>query len=164
MPGFESGSKNELNHTTNMKTKTNLLAVGMLAAGLAAAHAAPPSVQPLLPGKWPAWPRGDALDVKVVGNYAYVALHSTGFLDSRSLGVFDVSNPSNCVQVGGCATSGYAYGVAVAGNYAYVAVGEAGLQVIDVRNPTHCVRVGGYDTGRFAKGVAVSGNLSLIHI
>lgn len=73
---------------------------GCLAAGLAAAHAAPPSLQPLLPGKWPALPRGNAYcDVKVVGNYAYAAICQGG------LAVFDVSNPTNCVQVGGCDTS-----------------------------------------------------------
>src|SRR5687768_13078304 len=54
-------------------------------AAAAATHAAPPSVQTLLPGKWPAWGRGDAKDVKVVGQYAYVAL------DYAGLAVFDVS-------------------------------------------------------------------------
>ena len=44
------------------------------------------------------------------------------------LQVIDVSNPTNCVRVGGYDTSGYALGVAVSGNYAYVAdlVGLAG--------------------------------------
>ena len=37
------------------------------------------------------------------------------------LQVIDVSNPTNCVRVGGYDTGGTAYGVAVAGNYAYVA-------------------------------------------
>jgi hypothetical protein len=87
-------------------------------AGLAAAHAAPPSVQPLLEGKWPAWLREDATDVEMVGNYAYVTLGASG------LAVIDVSNPTNCVQVGGCDTSGEAIGVAVSGKYAYVADGQ----------------------------------------
>ncbi len=63
------------------------LLAGCLAAGLAATHAAPPSLQlhPLGRGNWPALPRGgQATDVKVVGNYAYVALGSAG------LAVFDV--------------------------------------------------------------------------
>ena len=87
-----------------------------MAAGLAATHAAPPSLQ-LLPqtkwpawqGKWPAWPGGgrNAHDVKVVGNYAYVALSSAG------LAVVDVSNPSDCVRVGGYFTGGYMYGFVV---------------------------------------------------
>jgi hypothetical protein len=74
------------------------------------------------------------------------------------LQVIDVSNPTNCVRVGGYDTSGSAYGVAVSGNYAYVADYTAGLQVIDVSNPTHCVRVGGYYTSGAAWGVAVAGN------
>ena len=66
------------------------------AAGLAATHAVPPSVQPLLQGKWPASPRGDyAYDVKVVGHYAYVADSTNG------LQIIDVTSPTNCVRVGG---------------------------------------------------------------
>jgi hypothetical protein len=76
--------------------------------------------------------------------------------------VIDVSNPSNCVRVGGYDTSGDAFGVAVSGNYAYVADGGAGLQVIDVSNPTNCVRVGGYPTSGNALGVAVSGNYACV--
>ena len=75
----------------------------------------------------------------VSGNYACVADWGAG------LQVIDVSNPANCVRVGGYDT-GFAVGVAVSGNYAYVADLFAGLQVIDVSNPTNCVRVGGYDT------------------
>ena len=77
-------------------------------------------------------------DVEVVGNYAYVALSQAG------LTVLDVSNPTNCLPVGGCDTPGHAYGVAVSGTYAYVADSEKGLQIIDVRDPTKCVRVGRY--------------------
>src|SRR5687767_4323010 len=66
------------------------------AAGLAAIHAAsPPSLQLLQPGKWPKWPRGEVFDVKVSGQYAYLALGWSG------LAVIDISNPTNSVQVGG---------------------------------------------------------------
>jgi hypothetical protein len=116
------------------------LLAGGLAAGLAAAHAAPPRLQPLRQGKWPTWPRGDAHDVKVVGNYAYVALGAGG------LAVIDVSNRTNCTRVGGYQPSAFAAGMAVSGNYAYVADRYDGLEVIDVSNPTNCVRVGVYDT------------------
>ena len=75
----------------------------------------------------------------MAGRYAYVALGGAG------LAVIDLSNPTNCVRVGGC-TSGRANGVAVSGNYAYVAEGPrwtgsnyvGSLQVIDVSNPTNC--------------------------
>jgi hypothetical protein len=124
--------------------------------GTLAATAAQPSLRPLLQGKW----RGSfcdlAYDVKVVGNYAYIALNQGG------LAVFDISNPANPVRVGGYDTSGWAYGVAVSGNYAYVADSEAGLQVIDVSNPANPARVGGYDTSGWAYGVAVSGNYAYV--
>jgi hypothetical protein len=129
---------------------------GLLMFGTLAATAAQPRLQALLPGKWPAWPRGSAYDVKVVGNYAYVALGEYG------LAVFDVSTPTNCVQVGGCDTRGSAERVAVAGNYAYVA--DGGLQVIDVSNPANPVRVGGCTNAPdgHAYGMAVAGNYAYV--
>ena len=113
-------------------------------AMLAACSSPPPFFKS---SKWP--PERDregiTYDVKVVGNYAYVADGAAG------LHVIDVSNPTNCVRVGGYDTmgpargvSGTARGVAVSGNYAYVADFDEGLQVIDVRNPAKAVRVGGY--------------------
>src|ERR1044071_6012446 len=112
--------------TRALRLRGTFLAViaGCFAACLAATHAASLSLQPLVqPGKWPTWPRGDeALDVAVASNYAFVALGSGG------LAVIDVSDPTNCVQVGGYATSGYVFAVAVSGNYAYMVDWEAGLQ------------------------------------
>ncbi len=105
------------------------------AAGLAAAHAAPPSVQPLLQGKWPAWPRvGSANDVKVVGNYAYVTDYDYESDDPvsgpRGLEVIDMRNPANCVRVGGYVTNGFAWGVTVVAGRIYVADDQAGLVVL----------------------------------
>ena len=146
----------QLSSTVRLRHCLALLAISF-AAGVGATHAALPTVQPLVqPGKWPAWRPGSAYDVKVVGHYAYVALVPGG------LGVFDVSNPANCVPVGSYDSSEFAFGVAVSGNYAYLANGAAGLQVIDVSNPTNCVRVGGYDTSGYAKGVAVAGNYAYV--
>jgi hypothetical protein len=96
------------------------------------------------------------MDVAVSGNFVYVADGSAG------LQVIDVSNPTNCVRVGGYDTGGDAMDVALSGNLAYVADGFAGLQVFDVRNPTNCVRVGGYDTSGYAVGVAVSGHYAYV--
>ena len=105
------------------------------------AVAAPPRLEPLVQaGKWPEVTRGGALDVKLVGDRAYLAVGYSG------LAVLDVSNPANPVRVGGYDTSGYAEGVAVSGNIAYVADRDAGLQIIDVSNPANPVRLGGYDT------------------
>ena len=114
-----------------------------LALSVALVHSAlpiaQPIVQPLLSGKWPAWPSGMARDVKVRNNFAYVAQGSGG------MAVFDVSNPTNCVQVGGYDTSGESREIALVGNYAYVADGTGGLQVIDVSNPYFPTYAGIYD-------------------
>ena len=65
------------------------------AAGLTMIHAALPSVKPLLEGRWPAGPlfHGEALDIELVGNYAYVGVYD-------GLAVFDVTNPTNGILIG----------------------------------------------------------------
>ena len=73
-----------------------------------------------------------------------------------------MSNPSNCVRVGGIqldqSPNEEAIDVAVSGNYAYVAATYAGLQVIDVSDPAHCVRAGEYASSE-SFGVSVTSNL-----
>ncbi len=124
-------------------------------AGLAAAHAAPPSVQALGKGRWLTPPNDPAVDVKVAGQYAYIATRS-------GLSVIDVSDPARPLRVGGHTIGGAAENVAVSGNYAYVADFFAGLVVIDVSNPTNCVRVGGLPTLGWSSGVAVAGNYAYV--
>ena len=120
----------QLQLTRALRLRGTFLAVvaGCLAAGLAATHAAPPSLQPLLQGKWPKWSRGaEAQDVKVV------------------------SNPTNCVQVGGCETSGQALGVAVSGNYPDLADWRVKATIFN-----RCPRANpSTSRGRFAKGLVV---------
>jgi len=129
------------------------------AAGLGVTHAAQPSLRPLVePGKWPAWPRGQPADIAVAGNHACVALGYGG------LGIFDVSNPANPVQVGSVAIrgnrSGGAIGVTVSGGYAFVVKGENGMDVVDVRNPARPRVVGTYRG--YCADVAVSGNYAYV--
>jgi hypothetical protein len=60
---------------------------------------------------------GIAKAVALSGNHAFVADYTGG------LQVIDVSDPANCVRVGGYDTPGSAHGahaVAVSGNYAFV--------------------------------------------
>ncbi|MFM6288198.1 MAG: LVIVD repeat-containing protein, partial [Dolichospermum sp.] len=71
-----------------------------------------------------------AIDVQIVGNYAYVADLGSG------LQIIDISNPAAPTLVGNYDTSGWAYGVQIVGNYAYVADYGSGLQIIDISNPT----------------------------
>jgi len=116
-----------------LRLRGTFLAVlaGCLAASLAAGRAAQPSVQALFNGKWPAVTRGWASDVKMAGNYAYVALVGGG------LAVVDVSNPTTCVRVGGHATGGYALGVAVVENRVYLAQADHGLLVLPTLTNVH---------------------------
>jgi hypothetical protein len=99
---------------------------------------------------------GYALDVEVVGNYAYVADYYSG------LQIIDISNPTTPTLKGNYDTSGYAYGVQVVGNYAYVADYYSGLQIIDISNPTTPTLKGNYDTSDLAFGVQVVGNYAYV--
>jgi hypothetical protein len=97
-----------------------------------------------------------ARSVYVVGDYAYVALGSSG------LQIVNVSNPDNPVYAGSYETSGSAYGVYVTGDYAYVAAGFSGLQVADVSNPENPVFAGSYDTPDRARSVYVSSDYAYV--
>ena len=83
---------------------------------------------------------GQAMDVAVQGDYAYVADHYQG-----GLRVIAVSEPSAPWEVGSYDTPGHALGVAVLGPYAYVADYWEGLRVIDVSVPTAPTEVGFID-------------------
>jgi len=72
---------------------------------------------------------GEANDVVVQGNYAYVAGGSAGF-HVVDLSIF-TDPPVYSVE-----TPGTAHGVFVAGEYAYVADGDRGFQIISIRNPS----------------------------
>lgn len=72
---------------------------------------------------------GNANDVRVVGNTAYVADGSSG------LQIIDVTTPASPSILGSVNTTGEANDVVVQNMRAYVADGEAGLRIIDVSNP-----------------------------
>jgi hypothetical protein len=85
---------------------------------------------------------GAAYGVAVSGTVAYVADGQAG------LQIIDVSNPTNCVRVGGYDTSGNAQGVAVAGNRIYVADADKGLRVFcTLPNVQYMMRVEGGSLG-----------------
>jgi hypothetical protein len=138
----------------------------LLVAGILTAPAQPRLEARLGPaavyrGSWPSSPNY-AYDVKLAGPYAYVALLHGG------LAVLDVSNPTNCVWVGGYADlhNYYARNVAVAGNYAYLLDTDCGLQVIDTSDPTHCVLVGSYlhHSDGYYFGIAVAGGYAYVAV
>jgi hypothetical protein len=101
---------------------------------------------------------GEAHDVKVVGNYAYVADFSLG------LQIIDISTPDTPTLVGNYDTSGSAQDVQVIGNYAYVADYESGLQIIDVSNPENPTLKGNYSDWPLggAYGLEVVGNYAYV--
>ncbi|NGX43125.1 MAG: hypothetical protein K940chlam7_01416 [Chlamydiae bacterium] len=99
---------------------------------------------------------GDARDVAVSGNYAYVADRDSG------LQIIDVSNVANPTLAGSYNTPDRARGVAVSGNYAYVADASSGLQIIDVSNVTNPTLAGSYNTIGYVYGVALSGNYAYV--
>jgi hypothetical protein len=79
---------------------------------------------------------GEAWDVAVAGNYAYLADY---WADLR---VIDITNPVAPSEIGFYNTPGLSRGVAVAGNYVYLADGSSGLRVIDITNPASPTEVG----------------------
>ena len=99
---------------------------------------------------------GDALDVVVAGNFAYVAG------DNHGLQVSDISNPQLPVLVGSADTPGRARSVAIAGNYIYVADGGEGLQVIDITHPQTPVVVGSAEIDDESFDVAIAGNFAYV--
>jgi len=97
-------------------------------------------------------------DIKVDGNYAYLASGNYG------LRVIDISNPISPTQVGnfdnltGPDPIEGAVGIEVKGNDAYLASRVYGLQVIDISNKTSPVGIGFYNTSGNAAGLDFSGN------
>jgi hypothetical protein len=112
----------------------------------------------------------DARDIKIVGNYAYVAGGTEG------LKILDISNPTTPIlKFTGYTYSGYAYyglfmGVDVVGNYAYVAVtkryelsgSSSGLIILDISDPTTPILQGYYNTGDGSTDVKIVGNYAYV--
>jgi hypothetical protein len=99
---------------------------------------------------------GDARDVAVEGNYAYVADRYSG------LRIMDISDPTNPALAGVYNTSGIAYGVTIDGDYAYVSDDDEGVKVIDISDPTNPIQVGNYDTPGYSYEVAIAGNYAYV--
>lgn len=90
---------------------------------------------------------GHIFDIKVVDNYAYIAIY-------YGLQIVDISEPNNPIIVGTYNTPNPAQSVEIEGNYAYIA-DTFGIQVVDVSNPTTPTEVGYYKYLRQASDVAI---------
>lgn len=103
---------------------------------------------------------GVSHDVKVQGNFAYVA----GTVESFHCGilVIDISQPRNPRIVGRVAT-GDARGLAIDGHYAYVANWSfgVGLSVVDIADPQAPVVIATVEPG-YASGVIVTGGFAYV--
>ena len=82
---------------------------------------------------------GDAEDVYISRNYAYVAVGELG------LQIINIANPENPTLTGSYDTQGGAHAVYVSGSYAYVADGNEGLQIINIANSKEPAFTGSYD-------------------
>jgi hypothetical protein len=98
---------------------------------------------------------GFANNVKVNGNYAYVAAGSAG------LQVVNVADRTNPMIVASLAFPANANDLRIVGNTMYM-VTSTGLLTIDVTNPLAPKLLGSFSTSDVAWDVAVSGNLAYI--
>ena len=92
---------------------------------------------------------GNAYDVVVIGDYAYVAGGDGG------LKIVNVEDPENPVSVSSLDTDGTAWGVAVVGSYAYVADYDKGFKIIDIATPSTPSLTGSLNTDGLAYRVVV---------
>ena len=99
---------------------------------------------------------GQANDVDISGDFAYVAVGSAG------IQVVNVANRRAPYIVATLDTSGTANNIRVVGNLAYVADGSAGLKIIDVANPAAPFLRGTIDTPGDAQGVVVYGSRAYV--
>ena len=75
-------------------------------------------------------------DVKISGNYVYVADEWGGFR------VVDISVPANAVEAGFLSLVGSSNRLSVAGNYAYITSEHYGLYILDIADPANPVVTG----------------------
>ena len=111
---------------------------------------APVTVRQLDPAvSWLAMP-GVAENVKVAGNYAYVAAGSAGLV------VVDITNRKTpFIAATLSLPGGYARDIRLETGIAYVAAGAIGLQVVDIRNPQSPSVIGSLDTAGDARDIAI---------
>jgi hypothetical protein len=100
---------------------------------------------------------GDAHDVVVRGDYAYVADNVYG------LWIVSIADTTHPVEVGYWDAGGGGFGVAVSDSFAYVGEQDSGLQVISVVDPTHPVRIGNWHTPfGYVTDVALDGDYACV--
>ncbi|NQU06425.1 MAG: choice-of-anchor D domain-containing protein, partial [Calditrichaeota bacterium] len=99
---------------------------------------------------------GQAVNVEIVGNLAYVADMGSG------LRVIDISNPEEPDEIGHYNTPGWVEHVYISGHYAYLADYTSGLRILDISDPENPESVGVFDTRSAAHAVNVIGNYAYV--
>jgi type II secretory pathway pseudopilin PulG len=101
----------------------------------------------------------NALDVLVVGSYAYLGLASGA---PNEFVVIDISDPQNPTELGGYDVSGSVYDIALIGSFAYLATGDNNeeLIILDISTPSNPSYMGSINLGdnRDAYSIAYIGS------
>ncbi len=99
----------------------------------------------------------DVLNVKIRGNYAYLATYTGGLV------IVDIANPNAPTFVGGLDLPSETWGIALVGSYVLAANYQLGLAVIDVNDPAAPDLVSGFSSPfGDAHAVSVTGNRAYV--
>jgi T5SS/PEP-CTERM-associated repeat protein len=105
---------------------------------------------------------GEARNVLVSGNLAYVADGAGDAGNPGGLKIVDITDPHSPSLLGGLDTAGETRAVAVQGSYAYLADGPGGLVIADVTDPSNPSQVSVLAMPDEACGVAVIGQYAYV--
>ncbi|MFH1422925.1 MAG: PKD domain-containing protein [Planctomycetota bacterium] len=109
-------------------------------------------INPILIGSYDM--QGEAKNVYVKGNYAYVIDWDSGLL------IIDISDPSN-PTLSGSYNKQHIESVCVSGNYAYLTDSSA-LQILNISDTSNPILVGSYNTPGQSVSVYLSGNYAYV--
>jgi hypothetical protein len=101
---------------------------------------------------------GNARDVVVIGDLAYIADNDEGFI------ILDISNLSNIDEMDRYKKSGFIYSsnIQIVGKYAFVAEGSE-VNVYDISNPYDIVHAGNYDVdGALQSDIVIRGDYAFV--
>lgn len=93
--------------------------------------------------------------VRAQGHLAFV-------VESKTLAVFDVSNPATPTRVGQYTFPEEVWGFRIVGARAYVADGHTGLGILDISDPSVPTLISLFKTPGQVKNVSVAGNRALV--
>ena len=99
---------------------------------------------------------GDANDVTVIGELAYIADSQAG------LRIIDISNPEDPIEIGFYDTPGTALSVTISGDFAYIADGNSGMCIVDISDPENPNAIGAFQGQVIVNDVVVEGDYAYL--